>query len=164
MTSYAPEQIGIIRDAILAARDLMARRRSARPLIFAYGFVRSGGIQVPGEKPDDRILAQIGAEVIRCLDRGEEPASRDRTVLREVVRAHAEADWFSASQVPEVIGFRLVASGAPADPACCQAWLDRQASQLGRGVFPKDDRVVPPPCCDFWAWEAVFASGLGEPT
>jgi hypothetical protein len=161
MKSYAPEQVRIVRDAILQGRELMAKRQSARPLIFAYGFVRSGGIQIPGEDSDERVLAEIGVEVLRWLDR-RDSTSRDRTVLREVVRAHAEADWYGASLAPEVAGFRIVLPDRPHDPDCCQAWLDANVSPLGRGIFPKHDRVVPPPCCDYWSWEAVFATHLED--
>jgi hypothetical protein len=161
MKSYAPEQVRRVRDGILHGRELMAKRQSARSLIFAYGFVRSGGIQIPGEDADERVLAEIGAEVLRCLDRGDS-TSRDPTVLREVIRAHAEADWYGASLAPEVVGFRIVLPDRPRDPACCEAWLDTNLSPLGRGIFAKQDRVVPPPCCDFWSWEAVFDARLVE--
>lgn len=139
-------------------------KRSADALVFADAFIKAGGIQIPGiPAVDGGTLRRIGSYVLMNLMEGSgaklkypEPEWFFDTLVREINRAHSEAYWFGAAMHPDTAGFRLVMYDNIVDMAGCKRFAECDNFGLGEGIFPKEEIVVLPACCDGAAFEVVF--------
>lgn len=161
------KQIDIIRSSVKAGRMEM-KKSGISATIFAEVFIKSGGIQIPG-MPDieEAALRRIGSHVLANIIEGKgpritpgEPDWFFNAVAREMNRAGSEAYWFSAAKHPNTAGFRLKICHNVIDIDGCKRFVERDNFGLGAGVFPPDEIVVLPPCCDGAYFEVVFKDEL----
>jgi hypothetical protein len=147
------DQRRIMRRAISMGRQAMLRRQRAEPLVFAYRFIVGCGSRSPEEVLDSRTHKLIADHVIASLMSGR-TTSDDETVVREVLRAMREAQWYGASLAQRVGAFRCILPDHVPDRECCEAWLSAHGT-LAEGLFRKSDRMILPPCCDGSFFEPV---------
>jgi len=139
-------------------------KRNIDAIVFADTFFRHGGVQVPGMPfIDEGTLRRIGSYALANLIEGKGPritlGETDwffDAMVREMNRAYLEAYWFGAARHPDTVGFRLKIYDNVADIAGCQSYSECDNFGLGAGIFPKDEIVILPPCCDQASFEVVF--------
>lgn len=154
MKEYTPAQIDRIRNAIHKGRDAMRSRKCYESIVFAQAFVESGGVQIPGESGNETMRKLVAHHLVESLRTGR-ATSRDRTVLRELKRAHSEARWTAASESDKVVGFYLKLGPTAETIAACLELLT-QDHGLGAGVFAKAQIVVLPPACEDYQFVPVL--------
>lgn len=160
MAEYTPEQLQILKDAVHAGREAMRRAERYEAPVFAAAFVAHNGVQVPGASTDAAVLQILAHHVLRSL-RGGRLTSRDRTVMREVRRAQAEAQWTRLAQSEQVVGFYLKLGPASQLHTPCLEWLAIDHG-LGAAVFPKGRVVVLPPDCEDYEFVPVHEHELEQ--
>lgn len=143
-------------------------KQNINAIVFADTFFRHGGVQVP-MMPfiDEGTLRRIGSYALANLIEGKGPritlGETDwffDAMVREMNRAYAEVYWFGSAQHPHTAGFRLKMYHNVIDIDGCKRFVECDNFGLGDGIFPPDEIVVLPPCCDGAAFEVVFKDEL----
>lgn len=166
---WTENQITRIKSAVKAGRAAISKR-NIDAFVFADAFVKLGGIQVPGMPfIDEGTLRRIGSHVLANIIEGKgpritpgEPDWFFDAMAREMNRSFSEAYWFSAAQHTDVVGFRLKIYENVADIEDCESFAKCDSFGLGAGIFPKDEIVILPTCCDRASFEVVFKDEINS--
>lgn len=154
MPDYTPEQVDIIRNAVLMGREAVQRAQRDDTLVFARAFVRHGGVQIPGDVGGEPLRKRVADQLLESLRTGQ-ATSDDTNVRREIKRCHTEARWASAAASDKVVGFHLTLGPMAAEIVACREFLGQDYG-LGAAVFPKERVVVLPSVCSDYQFVPVL--------
>lgn len=160
MQNYTPEQVAIIRVAIVKGHEAMQRQGKFEPLVFARAFIEHGGIQIPGKPENEKARREVARQLLRSLET-DKCVSEEATLVREVNRAQIEAQWAAAAVSDKVVGFRVTLSqNAQANPNCLA--IVGADHGLGEAVIRKAEVVVLPPECDGYTITPVLEDEIEQ--
>ncbi len=144
MAGFRARQVARIQKAVEIARQAVRDHGTADPLVFARAFVEAGGAQVPG---DDSTAASedLGRRLLAALAQSSRDGDAD--LVRELARAHTEAQWAMALDDDRIVGFLLDVPETALEKPSVEA-LAHQSFGLGPGVVRKADVIVLQPDCD----------------
>lgn len=166
---YTPAQRNAIKEAIRKTRAVLEKYGEGRlePRDFAQFFARYNGIHMPGRESDSSSSAEVAKGLMLGLrkspnfDHRLDDALR-AAIRREVNRAHQEIYWLSGAKHPDAVGFRILVEDNVDNRECCEQFAKGVDYGLGIGVFPKDEIVVLPVCCDRAYFEVVFSDEINQ--